>query len=334
MKPIGVALLGAGRMGQIHWRNVQSLQNVRVSRVYDPELARARDNVDDHLSKLLTDDLTAVLDDSTIQACVIATPSTFHAELIALCAQAGKHVFCEKPVSFDISCLTHLKELINNSSVHFQIGFNRRFDPSFRHIQQQVNAGAVGDVQIIKITNRDPKRPRLDFVKNSGGLFFDFNVHDFDMLKFITNDEIESVYAAGDTLIQPELKMYNDMDTAIISVKMKGGALAIIDASRETGYGYDQQIEVFGSRGMLHMKNQRPTSVIAHQAQGSCRERIHETFVERYRESYQIQLSEFFTSIHANTKPTPTIDDAIHAIKAAHAAQRSRELNQPVALCA
>ncbi len=316
MTIINVALFGLGRMGQIHLHNLLADTNVNVKYVYDPM------GVNADLSSRLVRDPNSIFEDPSVSACVIATPSTLHAELILACAKANKHVFCEKPVSFDVETLRSLKSEVTRAGINVQIGFNRRFDPSIARMREQIHQDAVGTINIIKITNRDPKRPQPDFVKNSGGLFFDFNVHDFDMLRFIADDDIVEVYAVGDALVDPSLKALNDIDTAVITVKFKTGALGIIDCSRETGYGYDQQLEVFGSQGMLHLNNQRRTEVKQQSLRGQIADDIHYSFVERYRDSYRHELRHFFTSISANNV-SPGLDDAIAAVNIATAAQTS-----------
>ncbi len=314
---INVALLGAGRMGMIHYENLLKIPDVKVNYIYDP-------NIQQDIS---VSNLTTVLEDPKVEACIIATPSSTHMELVKLCAEHGKHIFCEKPISFNIQILENLKNIIHKNNIKLQVGFNRRFDPSFEKISKLVALGAIGKVQLIKITNRDPKRPDLNFVKDSGGLFFDFNIHDFDTLRFISGLEITEVYAVGDALIQPELKQFNDIDTALISLKLSNNALAIIDCSRETGYGYDQRLEIFGERGMLSLPNLTTTSVVSMSKTGAQSQRIPFSFVERYKNSYFNELSSFIQCLQQNFSPAPNIDDAIKAVRVATAAQKSFEKN-------
>jgi myo-inositol 2-dehydrogenase/D-chiro-inositol 1-dehydrogenase len=318
-----VALLGAGRMGQIHLANLLALKDVELRYVFDPMRTGAYPT-----SVRSVQELNIILSDNDIDACVIAAPSTQHALLIKACARAGKHVFCEKPVSFDVDVLRAVKQITMDAGIRLQIGFNRRFDPSFNRVRDHVFANKLGALHLLRIVNRDPVRPRIDFVKNSGGLFFDFNVHDFDMLRFITGDEISEIYAAGNALIDSELIEYDDIDTAILTAKMRSGALAIIDSSRETGYGYDQQLEVFGEHGSLHVKNQGPTSVSVRNADGQLCDMIFKNFQERYCDSYRLELEAFFST----SASAPTIDDAIAAVTIAEAAQKSLEENRPVTM--
>ncbi len=318
---IKVALLGAGRMGQLHYRTLSEISDVEVCYVYDPFINQSHAECFDQ--KLLTKDLDAILKDKTIKACIIATPSTTHVEYVKACAENGKDVFCEKPISFSEEILKSLKNIIKKAGIKLQVGFNRRFDPGFQKIAGEIAAGAIGTIHLVKITNRDPLRPNLNFVKDSGGLFFDFNIHDFDALSFITGLPITEVHALGDALIQPELKEFNDIDTALISLKLSNGALAVIDCSRETGYGYDQRLEVFGERGMLSLPNITTSSLLSMKTGGQQAEAIPFSFVERFATSYFNELHAFFTCLRENLDPTPNIDDAIKALQVANAAQMS-----------
>jgi myo-inositol 2-dehydrogenase/D-chiro-inositol 1-dehydrogenase len=318
---INIALLGAGRMGQLHYQNLLKIPEVNLCYVYDPFLNSSHAQRFDE--KLLATDLSVILKDKSLQACIIATPSTTHVEYVQTCAEHGKDIFCEKPISFDLKILARLQSLVEKSGIKLQVGFNRRFDPGFAKIAELVADNSIGKIHLLKITNRDPKRPDLNFVKDSGGLFFDFNIHDFDALKFITGLSITEVHAVGDALIQPELKKFNDIDTALISLKLSNGAFAIIDCSRETGYGYDQRLEVFGERGMLSLPNSTTTSVVTMKNGGQQSEAIPYSFVERFATSYFNELRAFFKCIKENKRPLPDINDAMKALQVARAAQTS-----------
>ncbi len=327
---INVALLGAGRMGQLHHHNLLAMPRVKLGAIYDPYLQEAHAEYFD--KKLFTKDLATILDDKSIDACIIATPSSTHIEYVKLCLEHGKNVFCEKPISFHCDQLLAVKSILEKSGKMLQVGFNRRFDPGFNKLASLVKAGVIGNVHLVKITNRDPVRPNINFVKDSGGLFFDFNIHDFDALSFITGQSISEVYACGDALIQPELKQYSDIDTALISLKLKNGALASIDCSRETGYGYDQRLEVFGDKGMLSLPNVSTTELRTMKLSGEAYEPIHFSFVERFAKSYFLELEHFFDCIDKNQTPHPSIDDAIAALKVALAAKESFMNNRSVAV--
>lgn len=323
-----VALLGAGRMGQLHYQNLLALPTIKLCSIYDPFLEESHANYFD--KDLFTKDLSTIMRDSNIGACIIATPSSTHVDYLTTCLENGKDVFCEKPISFKREQLLAIKKLLEKTGRALQVGFNRRFDVGFNKIAHAVKAGMIGNVQLVKITNRDPLRPNLFFVKDSGGLFFDFNIHDFDALQFITGQPISEVYACGDALIQPELKQFADLDTTLISLRLKNGALASIDCSRETGYGYDQRLEVFGDKGMLSLPNLATTELYTMKPEGRQDEPIHFSFVERFAESYFLELKYFFDCIEQNKKPSPSIDDAIAALNVAIAAKESFTSNKSV----
>ncbi len=271
-----------------------------------------------------------VLEDPEIEAVVIATPSDTHVEMIIAAARAGKQIFCEKPIAFEAGKVAAAIAAVNEAGVHLQVGFNRRFDPDFMAVKAAVEAGKIGTPQIIRITNRDPQRPDLDFIPKSGGLFMDFSIHDFDMVRFMSGCEVIEVFALGAVLIDPEIGRLGDIDTALITLKLTGEALCTIDLSRETHYGYDQQVEVFGSGGSISARNTTPTNTIKCTAQGVFTDKPHYSFVERYEAAFVAELRSFFAGVRDGTPPSVTGEDALAAVRIAQAAQLSREQNRPV----
>ncbi len=271
-----------------------------------------------------------VLEDPEIEAVVITTPSDTHVEMIMAAARAGKQIFCEKPVAFEAEEVATAITAAGKAGVQLQVGFNRRFDPDFMAVKAAVEAGKIGTPQIIRITNRDPLRPNLDFIPDSGGLFMDFSIHDFDMVRFLSGCEVEEVFALGAVLIDSEIGKLGDIDTALITLRLADGALCIIDLSRETHYGYDQQVEVFGSGGSISARNTTPTNTIMRTAQGVFTEKPHNSFVERYEVAFVAELRSFFVGVREGTPPSVTGEDALAAVRIAQAAQQSREQNRPV----
>ncbi|MDZ7260920.1 MAG: Gfo/Idh/MocA family oxidoreductase, partial [candidate division KSB1 bacterium] len=253
-----------------------------------------------------------------------------HVNLIKATAQTRKHIFCEKPIAFKPEVVNEAIEAVTAAGVMLQVGFNRRFDPDFRRVREVVQSGKIGTPHIIKITNRDPVRPSLDFIPQSGGLFMDFSIHDFDTLRFVSGSEVEEIYAAGAALIDPEIEKLGDIDTALITLKLTSGALCIIDLSRETNYGYDQQLEVFGSKGSIVARNTTPTNTMLSTADGVFTDKPHYSFVERYREGFIAELQEFFTCVREGKVPPVTGEDAVAAVKIAQAAELSFRQNKPV----
>ena len=324
-----VGVIGAGRIGQMHIRNIVcNMPNVRLKTVADTNLDEtwaANQNIE-----VKTRNSSAVLDDLEIEAVLITTSSTSHVELIKAAAEAGKQIFCEKPIAFDPARINEAVQAAKSAGVILQVGFNRRFDSEFVRVHDTVMSGKIGVPHIVKITNRDPKRPDLNFIPNSGGLFMDFCIHDFDTARYVTHCEVIEVYAAGAVLVDPEIGKLNDIDTAVTTLKFNNGSLGIIDNSRETHYGYDQQVEVFGSKGSIHACNTKPTNTILTSEAGVYTDKPYYSFVERYRDAFITELREFFTCIREKTKPRASGEDAIAAVRIAQAAAQSFKENRPI----
>ncbi|MEE9166136.1 MAG: inositol 2-dehydrogenase [Candidatus Neomarinimicrobiota bacterium] len=328
-RQVVAGLIGAGRIGKMHASNIQLyLPEVLLKSVVDIDLDEAWARKSGIPVKSLS--AKEVYEDPEIEAVVIAASSTAHVDLILGAAQAGKHIFCEKPVAFDPGGVSEAVEAARTAGVKLQVGFNRRFDPDFRKVREIVERGAVGAPHIITITNRDPVRPDLEFVPKSGGLFLDFCIHDFDTARFLTGSEVEEVFAMGAVLIDPALERLGDIDTALITLKMSDGALCIIDNSRETHYGYDQRVEVFGSLGSVRADNTRPTGTTLSTETGVFMDKPHYSFVERFKEAFVQEIKEFFDCIRNETDPSVTGEDAVAAINIATAAALSRRENKPV----
>ncbi|MCH8928845.1 MAG: inositol 2-dehydrogenase [Candidatus Marinimicrobia bacterium] len=328
-KPIVAGLIGAGHIGKMHAENIIfNFPDVLLKAVAGPNLDEnwiETMGIPEHFL-----DENVVIHDSEIEAVVIAAPSPAHVALIKSSAKNGKHIFCEKPVAFEPEGVAEAIEAVEAAGVLFQVGFNRRFDPNFTRVREIVQSGKIGKTHVIRITNRDPKRPTAAYASRSGGLFFDFCIHDFDMVRYISGCEVEKVYSAGAALIDPEFEKLGDIDTALITLQMTDGSLCIIDVSRETNYGYDQQLEVFGSEGSIRALNTTPTSTILSTAEGVFTDKPHYSFVERYKEAYVTELREFFSSIRNQTTPPVTGQDALQAVKIAQAAELSFKKNRPV----
>ena len=326
-----VGLIGAGRIGKMHGENILfHLPEAFLKAVTDPELDTSW--AEQAGIPVYSQNNSAILSDPEIEAVVIAASTTSHVELIIESAQAGKQIFCEKPIGFDPEAVARAIQAANDAGVTLQVGFNRRFDPDFARIHDTVQAGKIGTPHIVRITNRDPTRPDTAFIPHSGGLFIDFSIHDFDTARFLINSEVEEVFARGAVLIDLEIEKLGDIDTALITLKMSNGAFCVIDNSRETGYGYDQQLEVFGSKGRTSARNKTPTSTELCTVDGVQTDNPHPSFVERYREAYILELQQFFRCIREKTAPRVTGEDALMAIKIAQAAKRSYKQNKPVRL--
>jgi len=250
--------------------------------------------------------------------------------MIQLAAAAGKQIFCEKPIALSPEDIKKAVNAVKKAGVKLQVGFNRRFDPEFRRVHEMVKSGKIGDIHIIKVTNRDPLRPSLEFIPDSGGLFKDFSIHDMDTLRFISGCDVEEIYATGTVLVDPEIGKLGDIDTALITAKLSNGALCMIDLSRETKYGYDQQLEVLGTKGCAAVHNTSPTNASLSTANGIVKDKPHFSFVERYKEAYIIETREFIDCVLNDQEPIVTGDDALAAMQVAQAAGESFKINKPV----
>ena len=271
-----------------------------------------------------------VLDDSEIEAVLICSPTPTHAPFTDAAAGAGKHIFCEKPVDLDPDRIRQTLAVVEAAGVKLQVGFNRRFDPTFARVRKAVTDGDVGDIQIVKITSRDPEAPPVSYVETSGGIFLDMTIHDFDMVRFVTGSEVEEVHAMGAVLIDPAIGEAGDVDTAVTTLKMANGALAVIENSRQAVYGYDQRVEVFGSKGSAEAGNETANRVTLSDANGVRRDNPLYFFLERYQASFRAELEAFFASIREDEDPPVGGRDGLMSVLVGLAAARSMAENRPV----
>jgi len=334
-------IIGAGRIGTLHAHNLSHrIPHARVTWVADPRLAcaqaaattAAQSAGPDTAAPHATADAHEVLASAEVDAVLIASSTDTHIPLLEAAADAGKHIFCEKPIDPDPTRIRAALERVKRAGVRLQVGFNRRFDPDFRHLIQQVHSGRVGVPHLVRITSRDPQPPSIEYVKRSGGLFLDMSIHDLDMARAVVPEEIVEVYAAGSVLVDPAIAAVGDIDTAVLFLRYANGTLCSIDNSRKAVYGYDQRIEVFGSRGCVVAHNNTATRVDLWDQQGQHRDRPLDFFLERYRESYVAELQEFVDSIRQRRAPQVNGVDGLQAVVLAQAAQRSLETGRPVSL--
>lgn len=333
MKKIRIGIIGAGRIGKIHADNLIRLPQVEIVAVSDlfagPELeawATAKG------IRQVTKDSNDIINNSDIDAVFICSSTDTHVPLIKLAAEAGKHIFCEKPISMDITQTEEALEAVRKAGVKLQIGFNRRFDHNFKRIREHVQAGTIGDPHIIKITSRDPNPPHPDYIKVSGGIFMDMMIHDFDMARYVSGSEVEEVYAQGNVLINPVFAEHGDVDTAIVTLRFANGALGVIDNSRQAVYGYDQRVEVFGSKGSVAVTNDHPNTAEISTAEGITRDKPLHFFLERYNTAY-IEETQIFIDCLLDDRPLPVEGfDGVQAERIALAAKLSSRLGRPVKL--
>lgn len=321
---INLGVIGLGRIGKLHVHNIIShipeVNLIGISDVAEEalEVTAAKCSV-----PIVEKDYRSLLENKEIDAVVICCSTDTHARIISKAAQAGKHIFCEKPIALDLDEINEALEEVKKAGVKLQIGFNRRFDPSFKKAKEMVQVGKIGVPHIVRITSRDPAPPPLEYVKVSGGIFLDMMIHDFDMIRYLIDDEVKELMAAGSILIDREIGKYNDIDTAIVTMQFKKGAWGTIDNSRKAVYGYDQRIEVFGSEGCIQVGNRRPTEVSLLGVESTVSDKPLYFFLERYSESYIEEIRHFVYCIKENKEPMVNGYDGKMAVVLGYAARES-----------
>jgi len=330
---LNVAVIGCGRIGHIHAENLATrIPGARLAAVADVA-AHAADllAVQLHVSKA-TGDYHELLADPAIGAVAICSSTDTHARIIQEAAAAGKHIFCEKPIDYDLGRIRAALAAVEQARVQLQIGFNRRFDPSFAKVRELVASGAIGQPHLIRVTSRDPGPPPLEYIKVSGGIFLDMTIHDFDMVRFLSGSEAVEIYAVGDALVDPAIREAGDVDTAIVTLRLRNGALATIDNSRRAVYGYDQRIEVFGSKGSASAGNRTPDAHLLLDAAGAHEARPRQFFLDRYAEAYVIEMRAFVEAVLHDRQPPVTGADGLQPVVMGLAAARSLREGRPVKL--
>ena len=326
-----IGLIGAGRIGQLHAELLTyHVPGAAIKTAAEINMAEVKEWAHRLNISNLTADYTDILNDSEIEAVLICSSTDTHAQLIIAAAKAGKHIFCEKPIDFDIKKIKQALNSVEAAGVKLQIGFNRRFDHNFKKVRELVESGKVGDVHMVKITSRDPAPPPIEYVKVSGGIFLDMTIHDFDMARYLSVSEVEEVYAQGAVLIDPAIGEVGDVDTAIITLKFKNGAMGVIDNSRQAVYGYDQRVEVFGSQGNVKVKNDFPDSAELSTDQGVFSAIPQYFFLERYKMSYVEELKAFVDAVANDRESAVTGNDGLQPVLIGVAALKSLAENRPV----
>ncbi len=329
MKKLKIGVAGAGRIGKIHIENIlQNFPNVEIVLVADP----SDEGVMFVKSKNLpfSRDFNDIIENKEIKAVIICSPTDTHANFVELAAQSGKHIFCEKPLDLSLEQVQTSLGIVQKSGVKLMLGFNRRFDPNFLKIKSMVDSGQLGDPQILKITSRDPGPPPISYIHVSGGLFMDMAIHDFDMARYIMNKEVVEVYSKAAVLVDPAIGEAGDIDTALTTLTFEDGTMANIDNCRKAVYGYDQRLEVFGSKGMAKVDNNYPDNHQFYGAEGVQGSLPLNFFLERYTTSYLNEMDAFFKSVQNGVELPVTGKDALAAMKIALAALKSVKENRPI----
>jgi myo-inositol 2-dehydrogenase/D-chiro-inositol 1-dehydrogenase len=330
LSEITVGIIGAGRIGRLHIENLQLIPKIKIKAVSDVVIDHIEEWVTSKGIPVLTTNYQDLLTDPEINAVFICSPTNTHAQIIKEAALAKKHIFCEKPVSFSVQETVEALQVVKGAGVRLQVGFNRRLDTNFKKVRDLVHRGEVGQPNILKITSRDPQPPSIDYVRSSGGLFMDMMIHDFDMARYVMNSEVVEVSAQGAVLVDPAIGEAGDVDTAIVTLKFANGALGVIDNSRRAVYGYDQRLEVFGSKGAVTADNCRPTTVEVSTIEGVVKDKPLYFFLERYTQAYIDEVTEFVKSITENQEVICSGNDGLQAERIAKAAKESLLKGHPV----
>ena len=314
-------LLGAGRIGKVHAKAVTANPKAKLVAVADAMAPAAQAIADQYGCDVRT--IAQILAASDIDAVVICTPTDTHADLIEQFTNAGKAVFCEKPIDLSLDRVKACLKVVRANKGTLMVGFNRRFDPHFMAVRAEIDKGSVGDVEMVTITSRDPGAPPLDYIARSGGIFRDMTIHDFDMARFLLGEEVAEVSAMAAVLVDPAIGKAGDSDSVQVMLKTATGKMALISNSRRATYGYDQRIEVHGSKGVVSAENQRPVSIEVASAAGYTRPPLHDFFMTRYTEAYAAEIAQFIAALGGKGRAEPTGEDGLIALALADAALRS-----------
>ena len=325
---IHIALLGAGRIGKIHGRNAAQHPQARlvsVSDAYQPSAEALAAQTGAAVRPI-----EEAIDAPDVDAVLVCTPTTTHADFIERAARAGKAVFCEKPVDLSSARIRACLGEVGKTGKPLMIGFNRRFDPNFADLKRRIGEGAIGEVELLTIISRDPSPPPLSYVETSGGLFRDMMIHDLDLARFLLDEEPVEVHAVGSVLVDPAIGKAGDFDTAAVLLKTASGRIAQISNSRRATYGYDQRIEVHGSKGMVRAHNVPRTTVEVATKEGFLADPVQDFFLERYAEAYRLEMAAFLDAVAAGKAPSPSGEDGLKAQILADAATESAKSGQTV----
>lgn len=329
---IKIGIVGLGRIGKVHLFNIQQLISGASVIAACSRSEKSLEYAKKHSVKGLFTSFDDMLSEGGIDAVIIASPTALHFEHLKLAIAAGKHIFCEKPIDLSIENVKEIKSLLDANPVKFMVGFNRRYDPNVLKIKKELNEGRLGALQSVKIISRDPGPPPMEFIKTSGGLFLDMAIHDFDLARYLMNSEITEVYSTASIFGDLPLETVDDVDTAVTILKFKNKGFATIENSRNSTYGYDQRIEVFGEKGLLSAQNKSDDSVYFANNSGFHRPKPVGFFIERYKESYINILDSFVQCLEQNKDLELTFQDGLQSLAISLAAEKSSKQNRTVLL--
>jgi myo-inositol 2-dehydrogenase/D-chiro-inositol 1-dehydrogenase len=327
-------IIGAGRIGKVHAKNiVQLVPELEIKMMADPFANdQTRAFADTYNIPHVVKDATEILNDDEIETVLICSSTDTHSKYIIESAKAGKHIFCEKPIDYDIQKAREAIKAAESANVKLFIGFSRRFDHNHKAVHDIVADGKIGAAHIIKISSRDPEPPPISYVKVSGGIFYDMMIHDFDMARFLAGSEPVEVHTQGSVLVDPAIGQAGDVDTAVATVKFESGAIAVIDNSRKAVYGYDQRVEVFGEKGMAANSNDLPSTAYFSNAEGTVYQACYKIMWDRYTQAFVDEMKSFAKCVLENTEPSVSGMDGLYAVLMAAAAKKSLKAGRPVKL--
>jgi myo-inositol 2-dehydrogenase/D-chiro-inositol 1-dehydrogenase len=329
MTKVKFAVAGLGRIGKIHLENLLHMDHVEVVAVMDP-MEECRKYAQEKKIPHITETFEELLNIAPFDSVVICSPTDTHADYVEMAAKAGVHIFCEKPLDLSMQRVVEVLKVVKEANIKLMLGFNRRFDKEFRKIHDLVKQGAVGKPHLVKITSRDPGAPPVSYIKQSGGLFLDMTIHDFDMARFVVGKEVEEVYAKGAVLVDPAIGEAGDIDTAVVTLTYTDGTMAVIDNSREAAYGYDQRIEVFGSKGMAQADNTYEDSHRLYTNKGIMGSLPLHFFLERYAAAYKSEMASYVTSLKNGDAIAVDGTDGLRSLQIGLAAIKSLKEKRPV----
>lgn len=333
MTKLKLGVIGTGRIGKVHIATlVQSVPGADVVAVADIDIEGAKELAAQFGIPFVSPDYKMVINHPEVEAVVICSPTDTHAKYIVESARAGKHIFCEKPVDLSLDVIREAISEVEKAGVKLMVGFNRRFDPNFMKVHDMVKAGKIGEPNILKITSRDPAPPPAEYVAVSGGMFLDMTIHDFDMARYIVGSEVTEVYVKAAVLVDPAIGEAGDVDTAIITLTFANGAIGVIDNSRKAVYGYDQRVEIFGSKGMVSADNNFPDNHRYFSGEGVQGSLPLNFFMDRYLDAYSNELKAFCDAV-IKDKPVPVGgQDGLMSVAIGLAAKKSVAEGRPVKL--
>lgn len=333
MATVNIGIIGAGRIGKVHAENLAfRIPAARVVSICDVNRAAAEALAGQLGIPSVCDDYHAAASDPAVDAILVCSSTDTHADVIEAAAAAGKHIFTEKPIELDLGRIDEVLRAVERAGVKFQVGFNRRFDPTFARVREAIQGGEIGEPHLLHVISRDPAPPPPEYVSVSGGIFLDMMIHDFDMARFQAGSEVTEVYAAGAVLVDPAIGEAGDVDTAVVTLRFANGAVAVIDNSRKAAYGYDQRVEVFGSKGAAAAENDAPSTVKLSNAAGVTADKPLYFFLERYKAAFVDEMVAFVQAVAAD-KPVPVSgEDGLADLLVALAAKKSLKEGRPVRL--